>query len=157
MYVQSTISPEAAEALFLHLEQTVSRFTDDIVASEDTVLEANINLLQGMRLAVFMAATGFIRDGTTKEVNTIRMSALSDRLVEIVAAVAFARYFKVILGRVAKLYIESSQLEAKASMWKELDSFWEVGCHSLARALVHRRSDVRFSLSYHVTRALILH
>ncbi|KAG8939672.1 hypothetical protein FRC04_006079 [Tulasnella sp. 424] len=123
VYVQSTISPEAAEALFLHLEQTVSRFTNDIVASEDTVLEANISLLQGMRLAVFMAATGFIRDGTTKEVNTIRTSALSDRLVEIVAAVAFARYFKVILGRVAKLYIESSQLEAKASMWKELDKY----------------------------------
>lgn len=119
---------------------------DQMVASEETILEGDINLLQGIRLAVFMGATGFIRDTGTTGVHTNRTSALTDRFIEIVAAVAFARYIKVVLGRVAKLYAESSQVEAKSLMWKELAAFWDVACCSLARALVQRRSDVRLTL-----------
>lgn len=148
IYEQSWISSDAAEALFLHIELVVSSFMDQMVASEETILEGDIDLLKGMRLAVFMGATGFIRDIGTEGVHTKRMSALTDRFVEIVAAAAFVRYFKVVLGRIAKLYVESSQVEAKRSMWTELDGFWEVACSSLARALVHRRSDVRVRLTY---------
>lgn len=107
-----------------------------------------MNLLQGIRLAIFMGATGFIQDIGTTGVHTKRTSALTDWFIEIVAAVAFARYFKVVLGRIAKLYAESSQVEAKSLMWKELAAFWDVACRSLARALVHCRSDVRLNLVY---------
>lgn len=118
---------------------------DDMVASESSVLEANLDLLRGMRLACFMRATGLIRDGSKTGPNTKRMSAPSDRFVQIVAAIAFARYLKLVLGRVAKLYVDSSEAPETKAMWSTLESIWHRGCASLARAVIARRSDVRIN------------
>ncbi|KIO24093.1 hypothetical protein M407DRAFT_26530 [Tulasnella calospora MUT 4182] len=147
VYTQSQISPASAGALFIHVELVLSRFIDSIVASEQSVLEQELALLQGMRLAVFMGATGFIRDDGETGPNTFRTSALQDRFVKVLAAVAFSRYFKVVLGHVLSLYCETSSSPQTKAIWIEMAHLWEVGCLTLARALVRRRSDL-FSVKY---------
>ncbi|KIO26170.1 hypothetical protein M407DRAFT_24503 [Tulasnella calospora MUT 4182] len=142
VYTQSGISSDAAYALFLQIEKVVSRFMDEMIASETSILSLNLDLLQGMRLACFMAGTGFIRDVGEKAVNTERTSALSDRFVQTVAAIAFARYMSLVLGRVASLYARSSSGSETESMWAELEFVWSLGCRTLARALMRLRSDI---------------
>ncbi|KIO28289.1 hypothetical protein M407DRAFT_22498 [Tulasnella calospora MUT 4182] len=145
VYNQAQISAQAAGALFLQIETKLSEFMDEVVASEESILTSRLNLLQGMRLASFMGATGFIRDAGEIGANTERTSALSDRFVQIVAAVAFARYMKLVLGRVAELYVEATSRGETKTMWTELLYLWNVGCSTLARPLVARRSDIFFS------------
>lgn len=140
---QVQISPNTASAFFLTIEAAVAQFMDEMVASEKSVLESNLNLLQGMRLASFMGAMGFIRDGGETGANTERTSALSDRFVQILAAIAFAWYLNLVLGRVATLYVESSEAPDTKLMGSVLESIWRPACASLARALVAHRSDVR--------------
>ncbi|KIO17895.1 hypothetical protein M407DRAFT_32428 [Tulasnella calospora MUT 4182] len=147
VYSQSQISPTSAAALFVHVELVLSQFIDSIVSSEESVLERGLGLLQGMRLAVFMGGTGFIRDNGETGPNTFRTSALQDRLVKVLAAVSFARYFKVVLGRVLSLYCETSGSPDTKAFWNELARLWEIACPTLARALVRRRSDL-FSIKY---------
>ncbi|KIO19093.1 hypothetical protein M407DRAFT_224161 [Tulasnella calospora MUT 4182] len=142
IHSQAPISSDAACALFLQIEAAVLRFMDEMVASEKSVLDSNLNLLQGMRLASFMSATGFIRDGGKTGSNTKRTSALSDRFVQILAAIALARYFNLLLGRMVKLYGESTTAFDHKIMWNEVESLWRPACVSLARALVARRSDL---------------
>ncbi|KAG8925798.1 hypothetical protein FRC01_009688 [Tulasnella sp. 417] len=142
IHTQVPVSPDAGNAFFLVIEAAVERFLDGMVASEQTVLESNLNLLQGMRLASYMATTGSIRDEDKRGLHTQRTSAISDRFVQIVAAIAFARYLSLVLGRVAKLYAETSDAPDTKIMWNKLESLWGAGCASLARALVARRSDV---------------
>lgn len=98
IYEQILFGEEAACAFFLFLESAVSDFIDRMVESEASVLSADLDLLNGFRLTVFVGATGFIRDLSKTQSNTIRTSALTDRFVCVVAAIAFARYMKVVLG-----------------------------------------------------------
>ncbi|KIO27519.1 hypothetical protein M407DRAFT_23208 [Tulasnella calospora MUT 4182] len=147
IYDQILFSEESAGALFLHLESVVSHFIDRIVDSEETILSANLDLLESFRLTLFVRASGFIRDIGKTQSNTIRTSSLTDRFISVVAAIGFARYMKVVLSRVAQLYCEESQDESLKSMWEEVSKVWEVGCSSLARALVRGRSDI-FSLEH---------
>lgn len=142
IYNQAQIGTEAAFALFLQIETTLSQFMDEVVASEESILTLRLNLLQGMRLASLMDGTGFIRDVTKTGEHTERASAISDRFVQIVAAVAFARYMKLVLGRVAELYVQTNSRGETKTMWTELVYLWNVGCSTLARPLVVRRSDV---------------
>lgn len=142
IYDQILFGEEAACALFLHLESAVSDFIDRMVSSEDAILSANIDLLEGFRLAAFMGGTGFIRDVGKTQTNTVRTSAITDRFVSVLAAIAFVRYLSVVLVRVARLYCEDAQHHDLKSMWEQVIVFYNSGCQSLARALVKRRSDV---------------
>lgn len=146
VYDQLLVSEEAASALFLLLESAVSNHIDGMVASEESILEADLGLLKAYRITAFMRDTGFIRDVGEAKSNTLRTSALMDRFVAVLAAIAFARYMKVTLGRVAELYLKDAQQDDRQSMWKQLMIVWDIGCNSLARALVHRRSDISNSL-----------
>ncbi|KAG9041628.1 hypothetical protein FS837_011947 [Tulasnella sp. UAMH 9824] len=142
IYNQPQSCDEAASAFFLKIETSLAEFMDKVVASEQTVLSSNLNLLQGMRLVNFMRATGIIRDGGETGINTKRTLAISDRFVQILAAVSFARYMKLVLGRVAELYAETSKDPEAKLMWNELVSVWCEGCKTLARPVVARRSDL---------------
>ncbi|KAG8925065.1 hypothetical protein FRC01_010729 [Tulasnella sp. 417] len=141
-YHQSQFSPDATSAFFLQIETSLSNFMDEVVASEDSVLDSNLNLLQGMRMASFMRGTGFIRDVSLPSANTKRTGAISNRFVQIVAAVAFTRYMKLVLGRVAELYATSSLVPETKLMWNELLPLWGTACATLARSLVDRRADL---------------
>lgn len=142
IYIQPQIGTEAAIALFLQIETRLSQFMDEVVASEESILTFKLNLLQGMRLASLMDGTGFIRDVAKIADHTERATALGDRFVQILAAVAFARYMKLVLGRVAELYVKTTSRAETKTMWTELVYLWNVGCSTLARPLVVRRSDV---------------
>ncbi|KAG8895214.1 hypothetical protein FRC01_012499, partial [Tulasnella sp. 417] len=126
LHHQVQISPPATTALYLHIEVAVSRFIDEM----------------GMRLSTFMGASGLFRDNGTSGSNAIRTSALTDRFVVTVAAIAFARYLKLVLGKAAKLYAGSSSAEETRRLWDEFEGLWAAGCASLARALIERRSDI---------------
>lgn len=142
VYDQLLVSEEAASVLFLLLESAVSNYIDEIVAAEGSIFDADLDLLKAFRITAFMKSTGFMRDVAHVHVDTLRTSALTDRFVAVLAAIAFARYLKVALTRVAQLYLEEAQEEDRRSMWKHLVVVWDIGCRSLARALIHRRSDV---------------
>lgn len=139
------VSPGAANAVFVIIEHAVSEFIREMVASEENVLFAQIDLLQGYRVAAFMGATGFIRDNGRVGSATLRTGALTDRFVVVVSAIAFSRYLKTVLGRVVDLYVSTSKEETKEQMWQALAKVWEIGCNTLARALVRHRSDVCIS------------
>ncbi|KAG9043289.1 hypothetical protein FS837_009775 [Tulasnella sp. UAMH 9824] len=145
VYDELQVSEIAADTLFLQLESAVSNYIGEMVASEESILEANLDLLKALRITAFVGASGRIRDVGNVEYTRSRTSALTDRFVAVLAAIAFARYMKVVLTQVAQLYLEDAQDEDRRSMWKYLVLVWEIGCKSLARALVHRRSDT-FSL-----------
>ncbi|KAG8931881.1 hypothetical protein FRC01_000650 [Tulasnella sp. 417] len=145
VYDQLLISEDANDALFLQLESAISVYIDQMVASEESILEADLDLLKAFRIIAFVRASGWVRDLGGVGSITLRTSALTDRFVAVLAGIAFARYMKVVLTRVAKLYLEESQEDDLRSMWKQLLLVWDIGCKSLARTLVHRRSD-NFSL-----------
>ncbi|KAG9041555.1 hypothetical protein FS837_012087 [Tulasnella sp. UAMH 9824] len=145
IYEQLQTSEGSANALFLQLESAVSKHIDGMVASEESIFEADLDLLKALWITTFMGASGPIRDVGKVQSNTSRTLALTDRFVAVLAAIAFARYMKVALTRVAQLYLEEAQEDDRLSMWKHLILVWDIGCKSLARALVHRRSDT-FSL-----------
>ncbi|KIO23560.1 hypothetical protein M407DRAFT_26937 [Tulasnella calospora MUT 4182] len=145
VYTQAHFTIEEVCALFAQIEVVVSQFIDAMVASEEVILSSNLGLLQAMRVAIFMGASGFILDGGVVGVNTQRTSAIVDRFISVTAAIALIRYFKVVLGRVADLYTEGSEGSDTSVMWKLLTSFWSSACSTLARAVAHSTSDL-FSL-----------
>ncbi|KAG8902175.1 hypothetical protein FRC00_000984 [Tulasnella sp. 408] len=141
VYDELLFSEISADALFLQLESAVSNYIDEMVASEESILQADLGLLRAFRITAFVGGSGAIRDVGEYKSNRSRTSALTDRFVAVLAAIAFARYMKVVLTQVAQLYLDEAQDEDRRSMWKYLVLVWEIGCRSLARALVHRRSD----------------
>ncbi|KAG8927972.1 hypothetical protein FRC01_006642 [Tulasnella sp. 417] len=142
VYDQLLFSEEGTCVLLFQLESAVSKYTAEVVASEQSIFEADLDLLKAFRITAFVGTAGFLPDRAKVESNTLQSTALTDRFVSALAATAFARYLKVVLTQVARLYLEDAKDEDRRSMWENLTLVWDLGCSSLARALIHRRSDI---------------
>lgn len=136
-------SPAASDGFFDFMEGTLIAFVQRALQSEEVFMDWAVDVLQLLRLAMFVKGIGLIRDFSAVSAHTTRTGVLADRVNVFLASMALVRYYHVVLGGAARGFCQDAAITGvEKDMWLLLMQTWTLAIRSMARAVVQGRSDV---------------
>ncbi|KAG8902028.1 hypothetical protein FRC00_002730 [Tulasnella sp. 408] len=141
--IQFGASPGASDGFFDFVEGTLIAFLGRALQSEDVFMDGNVDVMQLLRVAMFVVGTGFIRDFSGLSAHTTRTNALGDRVNVFLASMALVRYHHIVLGGAIGGFCRDESITGmEKDMWLLLMQTWSLAVRTMARAIVQHRSDV---------------
>lgn len=125
------------------MEGTLIAFVQRALQSEEVFMDWNVDVMQLLRLAMFVGGSGFVRDLSVVSAHTTRTMTLADRVNVFLASMALVRYHHVVLGGAIGAFCRDEAItDAEKDMWLLLMQTWTLAVRTMARAIVQHRSDV---------------